>query len=90
MPKPGCSKRLLNELHSKSTQNFLDSINSLLKELEEKEDPETKELYIVENIYQFIEKFKMLQSNLEGYIKEDRRKLPGNKLASLLEDQDKM
>ena len=89
MSKPGISKkRLLNEIHSQSTRDFLDSISSLLQELEEKPDPETTELYLVENIYQFLEKFKMLQSNLEKHLKEDRRSLPGNKLSNLMSNKE--
>jgi hypothetical protein len=88
--KPGkithSSKRLLNEISSEPTKDLLGSINMLLNELEEKPDPEPKELYLVENIYQLLEKFKVLENNLKNYVNNDRKNLPGNVLSRLTEE----
>jgi hypothetical protein len=82
------SKRVLNELHSESTQDFLDLTNILLEELENKIDPDPQELYIAENIYQLKEKLKIMEDNLRTFVLEQNKSLPGNKLSELLSPSD--
>ena len=80
---PKLVQAFLNEMQTSSGQDILSYLNNLLEELEEKGDPEINEIHLVENIYQFIEKYTMLKVNLEKYNKDFRQFLPGNKLAEL-------
>jgi len=88
MSRPGqiliTTKRLLNEMYSESTKDFLDSIDRLLIELENKNDSNPQEIYMVESIYQLLEKLKIMETNLREYVKNDNKKMPGNKLSELL------
>ena len=81
---PKLTQLFLNEMQTHSGKNLIESLNSLLEELENKIDPDPNEIYIAENIYQFIEKYNMLKGNLEKYLKDSRQSLPGNKLSDLI------
>lgn len=78
------AKIFLNELNSSKNQSMFESLNYLLEILEEKEDPEPKELRIVDLAYQTIEKLKLLETLLKTYAKAGD-KTDGSKLQSLYE-----
>ena len=79
------AKRFLEGLNSTPTKDTVSLLLQLVDELETKFDPEPTEMRLVENIYAFVEKMKILENNLRSYVKESRN-LPGNKLASLYEN----
>lgn len=74
--------RFLNELHSKENQKLFEMLDYLLEELENKPDPDPKELRIVDMTYQTVEKLKMLESLLKDYA-QGSGKLDGTKLQDL-------
>lgn len=74
--------RFLNELHSKENQKLFESLDYLLEKLEDKSDPDPKELRIVDMTYQTIEKLKMLESLLKDY-SQGSEKSDGTKLQDL-------
>jgi len=78
-----------------AAQRFLDQLNNdpaferlveLVELLENKIDPEPTEVRLCENIYNVIEKIKILENNIKSYVNESRQSLPGNKLSMLYED----
>jgi len=79
------AQRFLEGLNSTPTKDTVSLLIRLVEELETKHDPEPTEIRLVQNIYSFVEKMKILENNLRSYVKESRN-LPGNKLASLYED----
>ena len=79
------AKRFLEGLNSTPTEETVSLLIQLVDELETKHDPEPTEIRLVENIYSFVEKLKVLENNLRSYVRESRN-LPGNKLASLYEE----
>lgn len=72
----------LNELRSDSVKSALGSLDILLKELEEKNDPEPIEMEIVDVAYQLFEKLNLLEAALRKYKASDHI-LTGNKLGDL-------
>jgi hypothetical protein len=57
-----------------------------MEELENKNDPDPTEVQLVESIYLFIEKMKIMEGAIKKYIVQSRDTLPGNKLSALYED----
>jgi len=85
--RPGRAAQLfLQGLNEKSTRETFERLSSLVESLEDKNDPEMTEVRIVESVYSFMEKLKLLESNLKSYVSEQSANLPSNKLASLYED----
>jgi len=81
------AKIFIESLHSKDSVFTFESLQSLIEILENKEDPESTELRLLENIYQFVEKLKILENNLSSYVR-DTIQLPGNKLSELYDNTD--
>ena len=91
MPKDNIlnqSKRFLNELHSNEVEDFHYVLENLLEELENKPDPELYEVHLVENIYQYLEKLKIMEVNLNNYVRGSYKDLLGNKITSLIKYTD--
>ena len=87
LKSPGRIAQLFLEgLNSTSTRETFDRLEYLVKVLEEKNDPEMTEVRLVDSIYAFMEKLKILESNLRSYNKEQRENLPGSKLTKLYEE----
>ena len=85
---------MATELES-AAQRFLDQLNNdpaferlteLVDLLENKVDPEVTEVRLCENIYNVVEKIKILETNIRSYVSESRQNLPGNKLSTLYEE----
>ncbi len=76
----------LENLHSNSTQETISALARLLESLETKTDPDPTEIRLVQNIYEFLEKFHILEENIKSYSKENGKQMLGNKLASLYEN----
>lgn len=72
----------LNELKSDSVKSALGSLELLINELEDKNDPEPIEMEIVSVTYQMIEKLNLLEAALRKYKSTDQV-LTGNKLDDL-------
>lgn len=77
---------LLNELHKGEVKLTFESSTVLLDYLENKNDPTTGEIQIINSIYQFIEKVKILESALRVHANSGSRNLLGNKLTNLYEN----
>lgn len=80
------AERFLSKLQKESTQETFEILELLTEELENKNDPDPAEVQLVESIYLFIEKMKLMEGSIKKYVKESRSTLPGNKLSSLYED----
>ena len=80
-----CAQVFLESLHSEGTKSTFESLDQLIEGIENKLDPDPVELRLLENIYQFIEKLKILESNLNSYAINNMKSLPGNKLTDLYE-----
>ena len=77
------AQKFLAEL---STDPSFSTMNELIELLEEKIDPDPIELRLVDNLYNFNEKLKLLENSIRTYVKKDRENLPGNKLQELYDD----
>jgi hypothetical protein len=80
------AERFLNKLQRESTQETFEILELLTEELENKNDPDPAEIQLVESIYLFIEKMKVMEGSIKKYVNEERSNLPGNKLSALYED----
>ncbi len=80
------AERFLNKLQRESTQETFEILELLMEELENKNDPDPAEVQLVESIYLFVEKMKLMEGAIKKYVVESRTSLPGNKLSSLYED----
>jgi hypothetical protein len=80
------AQRFLEGIGQKESKVTFETLTYLINELENKADPEPEEIKIVESLYNFVEKFKILEYNLRQYVKSDIKDLPGNKLSSLYEN----
>jgi hypothetical protein len=89
MSSPGRQAQLfLESLVSEDTKSAFDNLNIFIELLEEKQDPDPVELRLLENIYQFIEKLKILQINMSSYVTNTRQNLTGSKLSDLYESNE--
>lgn len=77
---------LLNELHKGEFKLTFESLAVLLDYLEAKNDPTVVELQIINSIYQFIEKVKILESALRVHTSNKSHSLLGSKLTNLYEN----
>jgi hypothetical protein len=78
------AKMFLEGLHRVETQSIFEQLTGLIEILENKTDPDPTEIRLVSNLYSFIEKLNILESNLTSYSKESGNNM-GNKLTSLYE-----
>jgi mRNA-degrading endonuclease RelE of RelBE toxin-antitoxin system len=84
------AKKILKESSKFISSETSDSLNKLIESLEDKNDPDPSEVYLLESIYQYIEKLNLLESHLNKYIqKATASKVKGNKLSSLYENENK-
>lgn len=77
--------RFLNELNSQEVKGAFEFLSNILKELEDKIDPDPIEMEIVDAAYQAIEKMNVLENNLRSYVTDKNKSLPGNRLTDLYE-----
>lgn len=78
------AKLFLEGLHTVETQSIFGQLTGLIEILENKSDPDPVEIRLVSNLYAFVEKLNILESNLTSYSRESGNNL-GNKLTSLYE-----
>jgi len=64
--------------------NDSDNLSNLIEYLESKDDPDPDELYILEAIYQYVEKLNLLESHLNKYVQKSKN--IKNKLVDLYEN----
>lgn len=83
------AKKILKESSKFISSEESSSITQLLEFLENKVDPDPGEVYLLDAIYQYIEKTNLLESHLNKYIHKSASKLKGNKLNSLYENNNK-
>jgi hypothetical protein len=65
------------------------SISQLIIFIENQEDPDPEELYLLESLYQYHEKASLLQSHINKFIQKSNQSLKGNKLDNLYENSNK-
>jgi len=75
----------LEGLHSKELKDTFEHLQGLIESLENKNDPDPIEIKLVDNIYSFLEKLNILESNIKSYSNESFNNA-GNKLSSLYEN----
>lgn len=86
MSKPvKLARKLLNEITSESDDTPFETLYCLMEILENKVEPDSEEIYLVTEIYQVLEKIKLLEGRLRKYLGDG--KLTKNKLAELYEDE---
>ncbi|MHA1233129.1 MAG: hypothetical protein ACTSPQ_21100 [Candidatus Helarchaeota archaeon] len=76
------AQNFLIELQSNDSINMFNKLVSLIEFIENKSDPDPTEIRLAENIYHFIEKLKILESNIKSYVQESQE-TPGSKLSEL-------
>ena len=81
------ASKLLHEISYESGDSPIETISCLLEILESKEEPDSNEIYLISNLYQTLEKIKLLENHLKMYIKGDNI-YTGNKLADLYDKLD--
>lgn len=74
----------LTELHSDNVKGTFESLSNMLKELEDKNDPEQIEVDIAEQVYRLIEQLNILSETLKVYVTENDVLL-GDKIQSLID-----
>ncbi len=80
------AQSFLNELASEDFKDALAMLQTFTEGLEVKNDPDHVEIFLVENIYNFMEKFKVMENNIRQYVIETNNKTNStNKLAFLYE-----
>lgn len=85
MSKPvNLARKLLNEIASESDDTPFETLYCLMEILENKIEPSQDEIYLVTEIYQLIEKLKLLEGRLRKYVLDSKR--PINKLADLYDN----
>ncbi len=77
----------LNELKTGDTKPLFSLLNRIVENLEDKVDPETIEIEMVDLAYQVIEKFQLLEAAMNKYVVDSNGKLEGNVLTDLYERQ---
>lgn len=80
------AQRFLESISQEPTRITFETLINLIEELENKPDPSPTEIRIVESLYHFMEKMRILEYNLRNYVKENNENLPGNKLSNLYEE----
>ena len=75
----------LNTLNSKQVREAFESLNVVLEDLENKNDPDPVEMEIVDAAYQVIEKLNLLQSAMRQY-KNSEQILTGKTLSDLYDN----
>lgn len=78
------AKMFLEGMHNTNTRSTFEQLTGLIEMLENKPDPDPIEIRLVENMYAFIEKLNVLESNLKSYSQETGNDM-GDKLTSLYE-----
>lgn len=81
------AEQFLSGLRSENSKEAIEILSTLLESLENKPDPESVEIHLVSQIYQFLEQYKLLENNIRSYVKNLRENLPGNKLSTLYENK---
>lgn len=81
------ARRVIREFSESTDSQSI--INELIEHIENRLDPNPEEVYLLETLYQFVEKSQLLQSHLEKYIKKTNQKLKGNKLSELYDNDNK-
>lgn len=82
-------QRFLNESIKEDSLNHFEILNYFLKSLEEKEDPTSEEIKLVEDIYNFIEKRNILQESMKKYIRNGQLDPESDTLSRLLDRRNK-
>jgi len=77
-------RELLRTLNSQEFTEVLESIQLVLSNLEEKNDPERIEIEVVGDVSQLLEKIHILKSTLNQHLSK-RKELTGDKLQGLYE-----
>ena len=75
----------LQELKTGDTKPLFSSLNRIVESLEDKPDPETIEIEMVDLAYQVIEKFQLLEAAMKKYVVDSYDKLDGSVLNDLYE-----
>ncbi len=76
------AQKFLNELHSSEVMETFETLSFLNENMETKLDPDPIEICLVESIYHFLEKLKVLENNIQSYVRDTKR-IPNNKLDEL-------
>jgi len=78
----------LNEMAGKDAQDSFEMLTNFMEALETKDDPEHVEIYLVDNIQNFLEKYKIMENNIRSYATNVREsKDAGTTLANLYENE---
>lgn len=75
----------LNEVNSNSTSTAIENLKMLIEDLENKNDPDSIEIEIVDLSYQLLEKFELLKTTLRRYSKSEQT-LSSDRLINLYSD----
>ena len=75
MSKFSPALNFLNEMESEALKSALESLEVLLKELEEKNDPEPIEMEIVNSSYKLIENLQTIKVLLRQYYQKQSRNI---------------
>jgi hypothetical protein len=84
------ARKLLNEISSETGDSPFETIYYLMEILENKDDPDPEEIQLVTEIYQIIEKMKLLEGRLRKYVSEDIKHNSMNKLYELYDIKERV
>lgn len=76
-------KRFLRTLHERKTVEVFEELNSIVEQLETKDDPELFEISVVDTALKIIENLSLLETTLKEHVNGN---LTGDKLQQLYEN----
>lgn len=83
-------RKIVNEFHKKNLNSSLQLLEGFIEKLEEKEDPTSSELELANEIYRFLEQYRILEQTLKSYTtRSNPYNKQGDKLAELLKSREK-
>lgn len=82
-------QRFLNEITKEDNKTPINLLETFMQNLEEKEDPTYEEIKLIEDIYNFMEKYSILCESMKKYIREKQTNPESDTLFRLISDRNK-
>jgi len=81
------AQTFLSEATVGEAKDAFDVLQTLIEELEVKEDPDPIEVRLIANLYNFVEHLEIMKSNLHSYVKDSMDLMPGSTLGKLYDEE---
>jgi|GEM_PF-3532274 len=81
------AQTFLSETTVGDAKDAFEILNTLIEELEVKEDPDPIEVRLIANLYNFVEHLEIMRKNLTSYVTDSQNLSPGSTLGRLYESE---